>query len=52
MRELMHFPEELLDTSAFKAPVEKDLRKAESAGFQEAPLPDPCGWFLRMAQNS
>jgi DNA end-binding protein Ku len=29
MLELMHFPEELLDTSAFKAPVEKGLRKAE-----------------------
>jgi DNA end-binding protein Ku len=29
MLELMHFPEELLDPSAFKAPMEKAVGKAE-----------------------
>ena len=29
MLELMHFPEELLDTSEFKEPVEKPVAKAE-----------------------
>ena len=44
MLELMHFPEELLDASEFKEPVEKPLGKAEMQMAKQLIQSMTSGW--------